>query len=81
MISADVRAARCQVLIGSPEVLCRSEWHNLFKSQIFQNQVVAVCYDECHCISQWFVTSVLLISIICLKDIEYNLFILFFQGC
>ena len=48
------------VFIGS-EMLLSKEWKNvLLHSECFQTKLVTVVFDEAHCISKWYVTTIML---------------------
>ena len=49
----DIKAGRRNVVLASPESLKKTEWQTMLRTETYQQQLVAVVFDEAHCISDW----------------------------
>ena len=50
----NVKSGKCALLFISPEALIRGcTWRELLRSQIYQENLVAVVVDEAHCVEKW----------------------------
>ncbi len=49
-----VRKGQFSLLFMSPEALvCGCKWREMFRSSVYQQNLVAVVVDEAHCIEKW----------------------------
>ena len=43
----------CSFLFGSPEALVSSKWREQIGTPVVADQIVAVVFNEAHCVSKW----------------------------
>ena len=57
-VKVDVLTGNFQLVYSSPEsLLCVLQWREMFRSEVYQHNLVAVVVDEAHCIQEWLVIS------------------------
>ena len=57
-VKADMLTGNFQLVYSSPEsLLCVLQWREMFRSEVYQHNLVAVIVDEAHCIQEWLVIS------------------------
>ena len=55
-VKAAVIAGDCQLVYMSPEsLLCVLHWREMFRSGVYQKNLVATVVDEAHCVEKWLV--------------------------
>ena len=53
-IKSGVESGNYQIVLISPEQLV-DKWRNLFLKPVYQKQMIALIFDEAHCVAQWYV--------------------------
>ena len=47
----------------SPEsLLCVLKWREMFRSTVYQNNLIAIVVDEAHCVEKWYVNTELTLT-------------------
>ena len=62
-MKAGVVAGDFQLVYMSPEsLLCVLQWREMFRSKIYQKNLVAAIVDEVHCVEKWLVSCMIMQS-------------------
>ena len=48
-----------QVIFMSPEAAIESGWRKMFSSDFYRAHLRAIIIDECHCIEDWYVCTLI----------------------
>lgn len=56
-----IKAGRASVLLASPESALTKHW-KVMLTDVYKDTLCMVTYDEAHCVSEWYVHRLVLIS-------------------
>lgn len=63
-VKAGVVAGDFQLVYMSPEsLLCVLQWREMFRSEIYQKNLVAAIVDEAHCVEKWLVSCICILHL------------------
>ena len=56
-LKSSVLAGEFQLVYTSPEsLLCVLHWREMFRTKVYEKNLIAIAVDEAHCVEQWLVT-------------------------
>ena len=58
-INEGVMLGKFQVIFMSPEAAMESRWRKMFSSDFYRAHLRAIIIDECHCIEDWYVCTLI----------------------
>ena len=50
---ANVQQGLFQLVFISPEALFDTRWHDILRTDVYQQSLIGVAIDEAHCIKEW----------------------------